>query len=170
MFLVIALLLLSISIVAFSLYTGISPMPSSSMAQKIIAASIDPQGNIIYELGSGWGGLAFTIAATLPESRVFAFELSYLPWLYSSVKLKLKRNKNTHFLRKDFFKYPISQADIIVCYLYPKAMEKLRIKFERELKPGTLIISNTFAIPGWKPIRVISLNNLWKTQILIYRT
>ena len=55
-----------------------------------------------------------------------------------------------------------------VCYLYPGAMRQLKEKFIKELKPGTMIISNTFAIPGWIPQQVWEVNDLYKTKIYRY--
>jgi hypothetical protein len=31
-------------------------------------------------------------------------------------------------------------------------MKDLGVKLQKELKPGSYILSNVFAIPGWKPI------------------
>ncbi len=57
---------------------------------------------------------------------------------------------------------------MVVCYLYPGAMRKLKDKFEQELAPGTLVVSNTFSISGWKPINVIDTHDLYNTHIYLY--
>ena len=47
-------------------------------------------------------------------------------------------------------------------------MEKLKEKFLKELKPGTIIISNTFAISGLKPTQIIEINDIYKTKVYKY--
>lgn len=123
----------------------------------------------IYELGSGWGGLLFTMARNCPSALFHAFELSPLPWFVSFVVHKIAGYSNVHIKRKNFFLSPLESADIVVCYLYPGAMQKLKIKFEKELKVGTLVISNSFVVPGWVPEKVICLEGIWKTEIFIYQ-
>jgi hypothetical protein len=48
-------------------------------------------------------------------------------------------------------------------------MTSLKTKFEEELKPDTLIISNTFGITDWEPEEVITLNDIHQTPIYRYR-
>ena len=42
----------------------------------------------VYDLGSGWGGMAFALARRYPGCRVTGFEVPPLPW----VTLPKKRN------------------------------------------------------------------------------
>ncbi len=48
-------------------------------------------------------------------------------------------------------------------------MTSLKTKFEEELKPNTLIVSNTFRLAGWEPEEVITLNDIHQTPIYRYR-
>lgn len=169
MILVLILIILSISIVGFSLYTGISPMPSSRAAQNAFLNAL-PRGILqIYELGSGWGGLAFCMARNRPEATVYAFELSWLPWFVSICRRVVGRYHNVKIYRKNFFYISFHSADAVVCYLYPGAMLHLRPQLEAELKVGSCVISNSFAIPGWKPQQVIAIPDLWSSNLYVYR-
>ena len=49
----------------------------------------------------------------------------------------------------------LKEADVIFCFLMPETMEKLKIKLEKELKPGVRVISFAFEIKGWTPQTVI---------------
>jgi len=157
---------ISISIVGFSLYTGISPMPSSSKVKKEILNYLPNEPKKIYELGSGWGTLAFPIAEK--KHHVKAFEISPIPYFYSKIVQRFRKKDCLCIHRKNFYDIDFSDADVVICYLFPGAMKKLRKKFEEELKPGAVVISNSFAVPGWKTDRVIVLNDCWKSQLLIY--
>jgi len=145
-------------------------MPSSHKAKQAILSLLPDefQGNI-YELGSGWGTLLVHLAMKFPDSQVLGFETSPLPYYLSKLRLQGKNNSNVSVVKLDFFSMPLGEADLIVCYLYPGAMSRLKSKFETELKPGTLIVSNTFAIPGWTPEKVIEVNDLYKTKVYLYR-
>lgn len=144
-------------------------MPSSGRAIRAILTLLPHDQRNIFELGSGWGSLIFPIARRFPGSFISAFEISPFPFLFSKLLQTLFVTKNIQIQRKDFFKIDLNAADVIVCYLYPKAMLQLRDKFEAELKVGSVVISNCFAIPGWKPEKTVVLEDLWRTKIYFYR-
>lgn len=166
LFVFLALLLI---VMVDSIRLGITPTPSSPCSRKKILELIDPETEgKIYELGSGWGGLALKIAKKCPKSQVFAYDNALIPWLFSKGVEKFYPLPNLIFSRENFIKVSLNEAQVIICYLYPAIMVQLKKKFIEELKPGTLIISHTFAIPNWSPTDVYSLNDLYKTPIYVY--
>ena len=58
---------------------------------------------------------------------------------------------NTTIRREDFLKADISDATHIFCYLFPPVMQDLHLKFQKELKPGTRVVSCDFPIVGKEP-------------------
>lgn len=161
---------LAISIVYWSIRNGIAPMPTSFKAKQALIQALPPtvSGNI-YELGAGWGSLLLPLAQRYPYSEVTGFETSPLPFFVTRCRLYVKGLTHAKVLRRDFFKADLSDAGLIVCYLYPGAMHRLKSKFEAELKKGTWIISNTFAIPGWQPLQVVEVNDLYRNKIYLYQ-
>lgn len=160
-------------ILAYSLYLGITPTPSSKKIHLQLLSFLKKEkaglaAGRVLELGSGWGGLSFSLAKTLITSQVIGYELSPIPWVWTKIKLFFVRQKNLKFTCKNFYKASLKDASIIVCYLFPGGMRKLKKKFENEVKDNTLIISITFAIPGWKPTQVIEVHDLYKTKIFLY--
>jgi len=145
-------------------------MPSSSKVKKALESALPEkvQGKI-YELGCGWGALALRLAARYPDSDVLAYEVSPIPWLFTDIMRRISRMPNMKLYWKDFFHDSLSDAGLVVCYLYPGAMERLKKKFQNELSPGTTIISNTFAIPGWEPAQVIKVPDFYRTKIYVYK-
>jgi hypothetical protein len=163
------LLAIITSIVVDSIRYGISPTPSSQLAKEQILSSIPKEtSGTIYELGSGWGTLAFPLAKAFSQCQVVAYEISLLPWMLSKIRGLFFWQSNLHIYREDFFSVPLKQASVVICYLYPGAMEKLKDKFDRELPEGAFVISHTFAIPHWIPVRVHKLNDLYHTPIYVY--
>jgi hypothetical protein len=157
------------SVVLWTLKNEISPMPTTEKAKKKILAAIprETQG-IIIDLGSGWGSVAIRLAKLLPHCHVIGYETSPVPYLISVIWAWLSGYGNLRFFRKNFFQQDLGQAALIYCYLHPKAMVKLKKKFDDELRPGTIVISNTFAVPGWNPVQVIQQQDIYRTRIYLY--
>jgi hypothetical protein len=139
------------SIVSYSFLLGITPMPSSKRAKKMILHLLPKniEEGVIYELGSGWGGLALLLAKHYPHVRVIAFELSPVPYFFSRIRQLILQRTNLLILRKNFYGHHFSDAKAVVCYLYPGAMKRLVPKLKNELPAKSTIISNTFALAGW---------------------
>lgn len=162
---VIAVILLLI--VVWTVRTGISPMPTFSKVKMSLFSNLpETAAGRVYELGSGWGTLARPLARRYPDCQVTAFELSPIPYLFSKIVMS---ESNLSYVRDDFFQADLSDAKLIICYLYPAAMVRLQSKFEKELKKGTLVVTHTFAIPGWKADKTIDVADLLKTKIYLYR-
>lgn len=144
-------------------------MPSSKKAREGMLALIPPKDQIIFELGSGWGHLAFSLSRHLPNATIHAFETSPFPWFVSLIANAFLRRANLKIMRRNFYKISFKEADCLVCYLYPGAMKKLKKKIEKELRPGALVITNTFSIPGWTPYKVFKANDFYKSHLYCYR-
>ncbi len=84
-----------------------------------------------------------------------------------AVNLVLKRT-NLHFYRRNAFGAKLSEAGIVLCYLFPGAMAKLKSKFEQQLPSGATVVSNTFAVPAWKPKQVVEIGDLYRTKVYLY--
>lgn len=146
-------------------------MPTSTKVKKILLSKALPiplEGPIV-ELGSGWGTLAFSLAERYPQSKVIGFETSFVPYWASKFLLFFYSFPHLHLLRQDFFQADLRDAALVICYLYPEAMRKLKLKFEKELKAGTWVISHTFAIPEWTPLAIYPVKDLYQTKIYVYQ-
>ncbi len=161
-------LLLAASIVWTTLRVGISPMPSSAKATRAIVELIPGNaGDRFAELGSGWGTLALAVTSHRPKAHVVAYELSLLPWVWSILMARLRGREKIEFVRRDFFDADLSATDVVLCYLFPGGMERLA-KMLTHLKPGAIVISNTFRLPGWQPDEVVTLDDLYRTRVYRY--
>lgn len=161
---------ISLSLVWNSLRAGITPVPSSSKArQAILSASESANEGIIIELGSGWGTLALVLAERYPHRPVIGYEISTIPWLISLWRKKLRGTDNLTLRKKNFFEAEFEGVTLLTCYLYPKGMDKLAGKLRREGLPATMLISNTFALPGIEPEQVVRLDDLYKSPIYVYQ-
>ncbi len=102
--------------------------------------------------------------------KLIGYEINL--WPYSLAKLKniFFRSKSKIVL-KNFEKINLSQFDIVFCYLLGSYLEQLKEKFEKELNPGSKVISYGFQVKGWKPSQIITTNkkNIKLGRIFIYQ-
>ena len=159
------------SIVIYTLENGISPSPTGGKVKRHLLRVLNelPASNRIYELGSGWGTLAFPIAAQFPDSSVIGYENSIVPFAASRIRQAFSTTGNLNLHWANFFKVDLSDAGLVVCYQSPDNMSSLRPKLEAELSDNAYVVSNTFAVPGWKPTKTVRADDLFKTIIYIYR-
>jgi len=145
-------------------------MPSSKKAYHAITTLIDNTGNgPIVDLGSGWGNFVIRIAKKHPQRQIIGYELSVLPWLVSTLLKKLFSLKNLTLYRQDFYKAELPIASVLVCYLYPEAMVKIKGKLQLEQTDFHYLISNNFALPSSQPHKVIQLDDFYKSPIYLYK-
>lgn len=155
-----------VCLVVFALYNGIGPMPTSERVKTALLQHLENLKGPIVELGAGFGTLALPLAKKFPLEKIIAYENSWIPYFF--LKIRSMNYPRLVVQRQDFWEADLSESGVVVCYLYTKAMERLKIKLANELKPGTLVVSHTFAIPGWQPIAEWQADDLYKTPIYHY--
>ena len=109
--------------------------------------------DVVYDLGSGDGRLLFT-ALEKGAGKIVGVELE--PELAHEARKAAKEKgveDKATFLEADVMDVDLSNATVVLCYLFPTASEALKPKFELELKAGTRVIMEAFPIEGWKPAR-----------------
>ena len=162
--------LATVSIVASTLRIGISPMPSSARARRAMLAALAgaPPGPVV-DLGSGWGTLAIACARRHPGRTVVGYELSWVPWAVSCLLKQLLRLPNLSFRRADFRQADLSNASVLLCYLFPRGMRGLADQLQAQGLRPALLVSNTFALPSVPADEVLRLDDLYRTPVYIYR-
>lgn len=142
-----------------------------STTRTRIAAFIEAvpmkQGQILVDLGCGDGRV---LRRTWKKYKVRAigFEINLMAYL--KARLLSVGLKNVEIRRKNFWSQNLAGADVVFCYLYPDVMKRLFSKLKAELKPGTLVVSCNFTLPGFKPIRVLRPEgSLHNDPIYIYQ-
>ena len=64
---------------------------------------------------------------------------------------------------------PLGEYRVVYAFLSPAPMQALWAKAQREMKPGTILISNTFRIPGVVPELECPLPDRRDAHLLVYR-
>ncbi len=127
------------------------PTPIKRVKRMLELAKIK-QGECVFDLGCGDGRMAHN-AAKYYNADATGIELS--PLIYAMARIcNFFRKSKSKILLRDFRKIDFSNADVLTFYLLPSILKKMREKWERELKPGTRIVSYAFEIEGWDPVYI----------------
>lgn len=165
--LIITLIILTACALGLSWFAG-SDAPfvvtKMELISKILKEAGVKKGKIFYELGSGDGRLVLEAAKLGAKS--YGIEQSWMRVWFSRYKAKKMGLKNAFFFHGDIFQRNYFPADIIYVFLLPKGVEKLEEKLKKELKKGSLIITQTFHFKNTKPIKKIVLSKKEKTYLL----
>jgi hypothetical protein len=145
--------------------TQVPYYPSGRAAWDAVADLLPPDRPLaIADVGSGLGGLVLDLAQRRPDCRVDGIELAPLPWLASRLRAALS-GSGARFLRADYETLNFGHYDVVFAYLSPAAMEGLWRKAEAEMRPGSILLSYEFDIPGRLPDRRIVTT---KSQKILY--
>lgn len=145
-------------------------MPSSKKARlAMITLSDDTGVGPIYELGSGWGNLIIPLAIRYPQRQIVGYELSLLPWLISVLVKKVLGVNNVQLHRKNYLQADLSEAAVIICYLFPRGMQDLENKLKTGHDKLEYLISNNFALPSHRAVKKIQLDDLYQSPVYLYQ-
>jgi len=136
---------------SFLFGAGYQGAPRRSVEAMLRLAEVGP-GDRVIELGAGMGAVTFA-AARERSANVLAVEIEPLRCLL----LRARRAAGpaadrVEIVRENMFRVDLSRATVVSAFLWPGAMARLRPKLERELAPGTRVVSRCHAIPGWVPV------------------
>jgi SAM-dependent methyltransferase len=119
------------------------------------------------DLGSGLGSPLLPLARRRPDCHFTGIEAAPGPFLIS--RLRARGQPNLVFARGDFFTHSWAEFDIVYAYLSPVPMAAVWEKACREMHAGSLLVSNSFPIPGVVPLRVIALGSGSGNSLYVYR-
>ncbi|MDY7078002.1 MAG: class I SAM-dependent methyltransferase [Chloroflexota bacterium] len=115
-------------------------------------AEVGPD-DLVYDLGCGDGRIIVT-AARRYGSRAVGIEIDPLRYLWCQILITiLGLRDHVRVVRGDFFTQNLSDADVVTCYLLQSTNEKLESKLERELDPGTRVVSKDYTFPNLHLLR-----------------
>lgn len=123
--------------------------PMEIVDKMLEMAQID-QSDILYDLGSGDGRIVITAAKKYRSRGVGIDYNSKLIKESIEAAMASKVEDLVEFRLEDVTKSDFSQATIVTIYLLSLSNIKLRPLLEKQLKPGTLVVTHNFKIAGWE--------------------
>ncbi len=125
--------------------------------------------NRFIDLGSGLGGVVRGIAGDGRKAegrKAEGYETAPMAFLISAILSKLTGRGTIY--RRDIWSADITEADLVYVFLSPEPMPMIHDKARREMKPGSLLVSNSFAIPGLDADEIWDLSDRRKTRLYLY--
>jgi ubiquinone/menaquinone biosynthesis C-methylase UbiE len=116
------------------------------------------KGDILYDLGCGDGRIVITAAQKF-GTRGTGIDID--PVRIKEAQENARKAgvaKRVKFIEQDLFDSKISDATVVMLYLFPDINLKLRPKLLRDLKPGTRIVSHAFDMGDWKPDKEVEID------------
>jgi SAM-dependent methyltransferase len=124
------------------------PTPPA-LVEKMLDMAQVTRDDVVYDLGSGDGRNIIAAA----KRGATAIGVEYNPDMVALSNRLAKEagvaGKAT-FIEGDMFTADVSKATVLALFLLPSNLERLRDTFFN-LRPGTRMALNTFAIPEWEP-------------------
>ena len=111
-------------------------------------------GDVVYDIGSGDGAIIIQAAKKYGVKGV-GIEIDRD--LVAKARNNAFREKVEHlveFRAEDAFTVDVSPATVVTLYMLPEFNAKLRPILDRQLKPGTRVVSHDYEIQGWVPDKV----------------
>lgn len=130
---------------------------SGKKVYRVVAELLPARPVSAIDLGSGLGGLMLYLRSVRPDSSYHGIESALLPFAISKILARLSKHSDCHFSLGDLWSVNLGQFDVVYAYLSPVPMPELWQKARKEMRPGSLFISNTFPVPGFAAHRVIDV-------------
>jgi cyclopropane fatty-acyl-phospholipid synthase-like methyltransferase len=136
------------------------PTPPDVIDRMLEVAGVK-SGDVVYDLGSGDGRIVIR-AAQRHGAKGVGIEID--PDLVRKAESNAKREKVDHLVKfrvQDALTVDVSPATVVTLYMLPEFNAKLRPILEKQLKPGSRVVSHDFTIEGWTPDRTEKVKGDW---------
>lgn len=138
---------------------------SSQAVWRQLAALLPAQGRFV-DLGCGTGGGLAALSRLRPQASCLGVESSPLVWLIC--RLRLLSRARCQVRLASLWSVELGEFDLVYAFLSPAPMARLWEKARREMRPGSLLVSNSFQVPGVAPDRVIELDDRRRSRLYVW--
>jgi len=145
------------------------PLYLTNRATVAAVAALLPAGRAVkvLDLGSGTGALLRPLARLRPDCFFHGIEAAPAPYWLS--RLLARGASNLTLTRGDFFAPSWRDYDAVYAFLSPVPMARVWAKARGEMRPGSVLVSNSFPVPGVEPERVVEPQDRRGTRLFVYR-
>ncbi|MDX9886611.1 class I SAM-dependent methyltransferase [Thauera sp.] len=121
----------------------------------------------LLDIGAGTGSLLRPLARARPDCQFIGVELAPATWLIGH--LLAARQPNIDCQRGDIFARTWQDFDVVYAFLSPVPMAAVWRKAAAELRPGALLVSNSFPVPERDADFVVDVDDRRRTRLYGYR-
>jgi SAM-dependent methyltransferase len=134
-------------------FVGTPPAVVDAMLKLAEVKSTD----VVYDLGSGDGRIPIAAAKT-SGARGVGYDIdAYMIDVSIGSAKRAGVADRVRFERHDIFIAPIADATVVMLYLSPEFNERLKPRLQKELRPGSRIVSQTHDMGDWKPLKKVDV-------------
>lgn len=132
-----------------------------------LAEQIAERRNVRFlDLGAGVGSVLCPLAKARSDSHFTGVENAPATWLIG--RWRAAGLANCAWRWGDIWQTDLSGYDVVYAFLSPVPMPELWQKAQAEMRPGSVFISNSFAVPDVVPSRIVEVGDLRQTLLYCY--
>jgi trans-aconitate methyltransferase len=131
-------------------------VPYEPSTPAIVAAMLKlaetGKGDVVYDLGCGDGRIVIAAVKDFGAAQGVGIDID--PQRIKEARENARHagvTRRVQFRNEDLFEASIAPATVVMLYLWPEVNLRLRAKLQKELKPGTRIVSHSHSMGDWKP-------------------
>lgn len=132
-----------------------SPM---SVVQAMMDLAAVKAGDVVYDLGCGDGRIV--IAAAELGARAVCVDID--PLRIAEAQENARQAgvaERIEFRNQDLFDTDLRPASVVMLFLSPGFNQALRSRLQRELKPGSRVVSHWHRMGDWKPQKTVHVRH-----------
>jgi SAM-dependent methyltransferase len=132
-----------------------SPM---SVVQAMMDLAAVKAGDVVYDLGCGDGRIV--IAAAELGARAVCVDIDPLRVAEAQENArKAGVAERVEFRNENLFDTDLRQASVVMLFLSPDFNKALRPRLQRDLKPGSRVVSHWHRMGDWKPQKTVHVRH-----------
>lgn len=148
-------------------WTRVPYFPTKYTMYQVIADILPKDKDFSFiDLGCGGGALLSFLAADKPNGHFVGVDISPMAIVLS--KLRALRHPNISIRFESFWKHSLADYDVVYAFLAPGPMPELWEKIKREMRRGSVFITNTFPVPE-PPTELIKIDDSRQGALFIHR-
>jgi ribosomal protein L11 methylase PrmA len=145
------------------------PTPQEVVEAMLKMAKVGPN-DVVFDLGSGDGRIPITAVKQFNAKAGTGIDIDPQRIKEATENLKAAGvGDRVRFLNQDLFTTDISQATVVTLYLLPSLNLKVLPKLNKELRPGTRVVSHAFDMGDIKAEQTANINGrtiyMWTVPI-----
>jgi SAM-dependent methyltransferase len=153
LYIILIICLFSIAAASLSLAPWV-PTHGKDLKRTLDLAQLK-RGETFYDLGCGNGKVPIYIARH-SQANTIGIELALPLYFICKLRQLFIRRPNLKFKFKNLYKENLNDAQVV--YIFADSADKLKgkikIKLEKELRPGSRVITYAFPVSGWQPVKI----------------
>ncbi|MDP2245899.1 class I SAM-dependent methyltransferase [Pseudomonas sp.] len=119
------------------------------------------------DLGCGPAGALLWLARRFPQAQFVGVETAPLPFAVAWLRALSQRNCRIRY--ESLWRTDLAQFDVVYCFLSPAPMAELWVKASTQMAVGSLLVSNSFEVPGVPAGQQVELHDWRRSRLLIWR-